>query len=118
VKGRLELSTGDGGVEVAGALSRVKAHTGDGSITVRAASGSTAEEDWELTSGDGGMTVELPPSFAAQVDAHTGDGGITVDGLTIAGAQLSPQSFQLQRHTFQQNLRTFGNYLNSLYKSC
>jgi len=88
VKGRLELSTGDGGVEVTGALSRLKARTGDGSITVRAASGSTAEEDWELTSGDGGMTVELPSSFAAQVDAHTGDGGITVDGLTIAGAQL------------------------------
>jgi DUF4097 and DUF4098 domain-containing protein YvlB len=88
VKGRLELSTGDGGVEVTGALSRVKAHTGDGSITVRAATGSTAEEDWELTSGDGGMTLELPRTFAAQVDAHTGDGGITVDGLTIAGAQL------------------------------
>jgi hypothetical protein len=91
VKGRLELSTGDGGVEVSGALSKVKAHTGDGSITVRATSGSTAEDDWELTSGDGGMTVELPPSFAAQVDAHTGDGGITVDGLTIAGAQLDKE---------------------------
>jgi len=87
VKGRVELSTGDGAVNVRGALSRVKARTGDGPITIRALAGSSTADDWDLTSGDGAMTVELPPDFAAQIDAHTGDGGIVVDGLTIAGAQ-------------------------------
>ncbi len=87
VKGRLELSTGDGGVTVRGALSRVRARTGDGAITVRALPGSTTTDDWEMTSGDGPMTIELPQGFAADIDAHTGDGGVTVDGLTIAGAR-------------------------------
>jgi DUF4097 and DUF4098 domain-containing protein YvlB len=87
VKGRLDLSTGDGGVNVRGALSRVRARTGDGAITVRALPGSATTDDWEMTSGDGPMTVELPQGFAADLDAHTGDGGITVDGLTVAGAR-------------------------------
>jgi DUF4097 and DUF4098 domain-containing protein YvlB len=87
VTGRLELTTGDGRVDVSGALSRVRARTGDGAITIRARSGSRTEDDWELTTGDGPMTVELPSTFAAEVDAHTGDGGITVEGLPIAGAQ-------------------------------
>ena len=82
VKGRLELSTGDGGVNVKGALSRVKARTGDGGVTIRALPGSTTGDDWEITTGDGAMTVELPAGFAAEVDAHTGDGGISVEGLT------------------------------------
>jgi hypothetical protein len=91
VKGRLELTTGDGGVTVRGALSRLKARTGDGPITVRALSGSSTTDDWDLTSGDGPMTVELPSDFAAQIDAHTGDGGIVVDGLTLGGAQFSAE---------------------------
>lgn len=85
VKGRLELATGDGSLEVRGALSKLRAHTGDGSVTVRALAGSRTDEDWDLTSGDGPMTLELPADFAADVDAHTGDGGITVEGLSIAG---------------------------------
>jgi DUF4097 and DUF4098 domain-containing protein YvlB len=87
VNGRLEITTGDGGVNVSGAFSRVRARTGDGAIAIRARSGSRAEDDWEITTGDGPLTLELPPTFAAEVDAHTGDGGITVDGLTIAGAR-------------------------------
>ena len=67
----------------------MKARTGDGPITIRALAGSSTADDWDLTSGDGAMTVELPPDFAAQIDAHTGDGGIAVDGLTLGGAELS-----------------------------
>jgi DUF4097 and DUF4098 domain-containing protein YvlB len=83
VKGRLDLNTGDGGIQVDGTLSKLTAHTGDGSVTVRAAQGSRVDDDWDVTSGDGSVTLELPDGFSASVDAHTGDGGITVEGLAL-----------------------------------
>ena len=75
-EGRLDIETGDGGVTVNGRNTRVKIHTGDGSITYRAEAESRMAEDWELTTGDGSVTVYLPGGFSAQVDAHTGDGSI------------------------------------------
>jgi hypothetical protein len=87
VKGRVDLLTGDGGVNVTGTLACVRARTGDGGVVVRAGAGSRTDEDWEITTGDGALLVELPAGFAAEVDAHSGDGGITVDGLTVAGAR-------------------------------
>ena len=89
VRGGLDLTTGDGGVEVSGALQRLNVHTGDGSVTVRASAGSTTAEDWEITTGDGGVTLELPGAFGAELDARTGDGRISVDGLGVSG-QVDP----------------------------
>ena len=39
-------------------------------------------EDWDITTGDGTVSVYLPRSFGAEVDAHTGDGSIRseIDG--------------------------------------
>lgn len=75
-EGDVDVDTGDGSVSVAGKLGIVKLHTGDGSITLRAVPGTTMKSDWSLTTGDGGVSVYLPPDFAAQLDAHTGDGTI------------------------------------------
>jgi hypothetical protein len=75
-EGDLDVDTGDGGVSVAGKLGVVKLHTGDGSITFRAEAGSTMKDDWSIVTGDGGVSLYLPPDFAAQLDAHTGDGSI------------------------------------------
>ena len=33
-------------------------------------------ETWEITTGDGGVTLYLPKNFDADLDAHTGDGAI------------------------------------------
>ena len=33
-------------------------------------------DDWDISTGDGSVTLYLPPDFAAELDAHTGDGGI------------------------------------------
>ena len=83
-RGRLEVDTGDGGVNVAGRLTAVKLHTGDGSIVYRAESGSEMSDNWEITTGDGGVTLYLPQNFGAEIDAHTGDGSIRND-LDILG---------------------------------
>jgi hypothetical protein len=63
-------------VSVAGKPSAMKLHTGDGSITVRALTGTTMKDDWSMTTGDGGVAVYLPSDFGAELDAHTGDGSI------------------------------------------
>ena len=83
VDGVLEATTGDGGVNVTGKLSAVRARSGDGSIAVRAQPGSSASSDWEVTSGDGSVTLEIPDDFSADLDARTGDGGINLDGVSV-----------------------------------
>jgi Putative adhesin len=77
--GRLVLDTGDGGVNVEGNFSAVKMHTGDGSIVYRADSDTRMEADWDITTGDGSVSLYLPAGFSANLDAHTGDGRIRTD---------------------------------------
>jgi hypothetical protein len=78
-EGKLALETGDGGVNVEGKLSSVKMHTGDGSIVYRVEPGARMDDDWEISTGDGSVSLYLPSSFSAELDAHTGDGGIRND---------------------------------------
>ena len=78
-EGRLAVDTGDGSVDVGGKLASVKLNTGDGSVVYRAAEGSKMESNWEITTGDGSVSVYLPTGFAADLDAHTGDGSIRSD---------------------------------------
>jgi hypothetical protein len=75
-EGKLELETGDGGVNVEGKLSTVKMRTGDGSIVYRAGADAQMEDDWDISTGDGSVSLYLPAGFNADLDAHTGDGGI------------------------------------------
>jgi len=75
-EGRLTLETGDGGVNVEGNLSVVRMHTGDGSIVYRADSATRMEDDWDISTGDGSVSIYLPAGFNADLDAHTGDGRI------------------------------------------
>jgi DUF4097 and DUF4098 domain-containing protein YvlB len=78
-EGRLTLDTGDGSVNVSGKLAVVRLHTGDGSIVYRADAGTTMNDDWDITTGDGGVTLYLPSGFGAELDAHTGDGSMRND---------------------------------------
>ena len=78
-EGRLEVDTGDGSVNVSGKLGVVRLHSGDGSIVYHAEPGTKMDDDWEVTTGDGGVTLYLPSDFAAELDAHTGDGSIRND---------------------------------------
>ena len=78
-QGQIDVDTGDGSVNVSGRLSVVRLHSGDGSIVYRGEPGTKMEDDWEVTTGDGGITMYLPPDFAAELDAHTGDGSVRSD---------------------------------------
>jgi DUF4097 and DUF4098 domain-containing protein YvlB len=78
-EGRLVLETGDGGVNVAGQLTAVRMHTGDGSVVYRASPGVSMSDDWDISTGDGSVSLYLPRGFSAELDAHTGDGSIKND---------------------------------------
>ena len=84
-EGRLQLQTGDGSVNVTGNLGVVRLHTGDGAIVYRSERGSAMAGDWEITTGDGAVSLYLPPDFGAELDAHTGDGSIGND-LAVTSA--------------------------------
>lgn len=105
-EGRLDVDTGDGGVNVSGRLTRVRLHTGDGSIVYRAEPDSRMTDDWEITTGDGGVTLYLPEGFGAALDAHTGDGTVRSD-LEVFGSDEGEE----QRRTLRGRIGEGGRSL-------
>jgi hypothetical protein len=85
IDGELVVSTGDGSISAEGRFSGVRAHSGDGRVRIRATPGSVAGDDWDITTGDGSITLELPEGFDGDIDASTGDGRIHLDGVGISG---------------------------------
>ena len=86
--GQAEVHTGDGAVGLDGVLTGVKVETRDGGVEVTARPGSRTDSDWDVTTGDGSIRVEVPEGFGAEVDARTGDGRVRVDSITdTAGAK-------------------------------
>lgn len=105
-EGRLAVDTGDGSVNVSGRLGAVKLHTGDGSVIYRAEPGTTMTAQWDITTGDGSVTLYLPGEFDADLDAHTGDGRITND-LTVERAGVDEKV----RRTLRGRIGSGGNLL-------
>jgi len=81
LQGTLDLNTGDGGVDVSGRLDVARVHTGDGAVRLEAMTGSAMKGDWSIDTGDGSITLVVPPDFSAQLDAYSGDGRITASGI-------------------------------------
>ena len=79
VDGKLHATTGDGHINANGRFDELELKTGDGHVDAVARSGSTMGANWRLESGDGSVSLELPPDLAADVDLHTGDGHIDLD---------------------------------------
>lgn len=79
VDGTLRARAGDGRITATGRFDVLELGTGDGRIEARALTGSTMTSSWNVNTGDGSVTLELPGNFAADVDLHTGDGHITAD---------------------------------------
>ena len=106
VAGGVDADTGDGSVRVTGKLTRVRARSGDGRIAIRAEDGSTTEGDWEINTGDGSITIDLPDTFGGELDARTGDGGIELQNVP-----LSDVSGELDRHHMRGRLGAGGKTL-------
>ena len=83
VDGVLDAQSGDGSVVVDGALDGLRVRTGDGSVSIYATEAARSR-DWEVTTGDGSVILEVPEGFGGELEAHTGDGRIRVEGLSVS----------------------------------
>jgi len=108
VDGDVDLESGDGGARLTGKLQAVRLRTGDGSVEVRADQGSAMAGDWEIRTGDGGMRVELPANFSANLDASTSDGVVRVRGF---GGAETPTKDRERHSTVQCPLNAGGKLL-------
>ena len=106
IGGNLNVQTGDGSITVDGSFAGLRAHSGDGSVRVHAAAGVDASSDWEISTGDGSVTLELPDGFNADLDAHTGDGGIHVHEIT-----LSSVTGEISRNSIRGRIGSGGRLL-------
>jgi hypothetical protein len=105
IAGNVEAESGDGAITVVGKIEALRARTSDGHITVRADSGSRMTDDWEISTGDGGVDVDLPADFAAELDVHTSDGTVQADNLNIVTS--GPLSKDSLRGTLGSGGRNF-----------
>jgi DUF4097 and DUF4098 domain-containing protein YvlB len=85
----LRAKTNDGRVSVDGRFSRLDLRTGDGAVTAVVREGSRMEQNWNLSSNDGSITLRLPEVFPAELDASTGDGRVTLDFPVKISGSLS-----------------------------
>jgi hypothetical protein len=94
--GQLRADTGDGRMEVKGRFEALDLHTGDGGIDATVSSGSRVASPWSFHSGDGGVTLRLPPDFGAEIDAQTGDGKVHVDPPLVVRGTIQDHSVRGQ----------------------
>ncbi len=105
---RVDVSTVNGGLEVRGVTTEVRANTVNGSIRARSAGGPVRAktvngsidvsmgsvgraDDLEYETVNGAITLELPANFGAQLELSTVNGRVTTDfPITISGT-VSPR---------------------------
>ncbi len=105
---RVDVSTVNGGLEISGVTTEVRAATVNGSISARSAGGPVRAktvngsinvsmgsvnraDDLEYETVNGAITIELPSSFGAQLELSTVNGRVTTDfPITISGT-ISPK---------------------------
>lgn len=92
VDGTLRAHTGDGHIRASGRFDALDINTGDGRVEARAIPGSTIASSWNIRTGDGGVTLELPANLAADVDLHTSDGHISLDVPVSVEGRLGERS--------------------------
>jgi len=86
VDGTLRARTGDGHIRAEGRFDGVEIATGDGHVETIAEKGSSLGSGWDLQTGDGNVSVELPANFAADLELQSGDGRISLDlPVTVEG---------------------------------
>ncbi|MDE3135426.1 MAG: hypothetical protein KGL59_02525 [Acidobacteriota bacterium] len=86
IDGRLSTHTGNGSVTVTGRFDSLNVDSGRGEVRATVLPGSKMTSDWRVGTGVGGVTVNLPSDFSAELDGSTGVGHITVDfPMTVSG---------------------------------
>ena len=79
--GKIALTTVDGSVTATRLAGDINIRSGDGSIRLDKITGkidvdTVMTDNWDLTTGDGSITLTLPSVFNAELDAETSDGTV------------------------------------------
>jgi hypothetical protein len=99
--GALQATTSDGSMEIEGRFDQLRLDTGDGRIRAVAVEGSRIASDWELSTGDGSLSLKIPRDLRADVYLRTGDGRIDLRlPIEVSG--------QIRRHAVSGRLNGGG----------
>jgi hypothetical protein len=86
--GDVDAGIEDGDLRVEGKLGRLSADAEDGDVDLRLLEGSLMTADWRVEAADGGIRIQIPEGFAADLDVDTDDGRIDLD-LPATAAEVS-----------------------------
>lgn len=111
IDGRLDLETTDGSIVIEATPTVLRGHTGDGAIRARIASDAAMEGDWELSTGDGSITLTLPSDFNAMLDAQSGDGSVRASHPAVQAAATDGTDDPDRRRTLRATMGTGGRLL-------
>jgi hypothetical protein len=110
IEGSARIDTGDGSIRAEGILKGLELETRDGSVEVTARTGSVVESDWNVTTADGRVRLELPEGLNAELDAQCADGRVQVE--KIAGQAADASGGQEHEHSsFRGRLGSGGKPL-------
>ena len=85
VSGKLDLETDDGSIGFEGKPSLLRLKTGDGSVRAQIDVDTVMTDNWDLTTGDGSITLTLPSAFNAELDAETSEGSVRSSHPMLGG---------------------------------
>jgi len=86
VEGRMDFDAENGGIAVRGAGGSVTAHTTNGGVSARLTGTSWKGERLDLRTTNGGVVLEIPPGYNAELETGTVNGGMEIDfPVTIQG---------------------------------
>lgn len=105
---RVDVGTVNGGIEVDGVTTEVRANTVNGSIIARSAGGPVRAKtvngsirvsmgslgrarDLEYQTVNGSVTLELPPNFGAELEMSTVNGHVSTDFPIMVSGTMSPR---------------------------
>lgn len=106
--GDLTLRSGNGSVEARGVDGYVSLRSTNGSVTARDVTGVDAasasngsvdldllgiRDDVEVSTGNGGVDVDVGPDLSARFDVSVGNGSIDVRGLAFSDVERGPRRF-------------------------
>ena len=103
LNGALDVDTGDGSISASGTFASVRVRSGDGGVTIHAEKGSAATDAWDIVTGDGSVTLELPDGFSGDLDAHAGDGRAHLEDVAVSNA-----TGEISKHTVRGTLGSGG----------
>lgn len=111
IEGRLDLETTDGSIVLEAKPTMLHARTADGTIRLRIDSGAAMTDDWDVTTGDGSVTLTLPANFDAELDAESADGSVRASHPGIRTEERPGGDRQERRRSLKATMGQGGKVL-------